>query len=412
VTTQPPTGSSELDELAAVFRRESGKAIATLTRVFGDLDVAEEAVQEAFAVAVERWPSSGMPDNPGAWIMTTARNKATDRVRRESTRDTRHRQSVLLHERDEPEETGPVRDDRLRLIFTCCHPALAPEARVALTLRMLGGLQTDEIARAFLVPEPTMAQRIVRAKRKIRDAKIPYRIPRDDVLAERLGAVLVVLYLIFNEGHTATSGRALMRADLCGEAIRLTRLLVELLPDEPEPQGLLALLLLSEARRPARTGPDGELVRLADQDRARWDAALIAEGHAIVRACLRRNEPGPYQIQAAIAAVHSDAPSIEATDWFQIVQLYDQLLAWTPTPIVALNRAVAIAELDGPQAALAIVDGLDLNAYHLLHATRAELLMRIGRIDEADAAYARALELTANDAERRFLEARRASLER
>jgi RNA polymerase sigma-70 factor (ECF subfamily) len=393
--------------LTEIFRAEYGRAVAVLTRVLGDIDLAEEAVQDAFTTAAARWPVDGAPPSPAGWIITTARNRAIDRLRREARRDDREAQAALLAFPDPPSaEEGPVQDDRLRLIFTCCHPALAQPAQVALTLRLIGGLSTPEIARAFLVPEATLAQRIVRAKAKIRDAGIPYRIPREADLPDRLRPVLAVLYLIFNEGYAAGTGTGLTRDDLCAEAIRLARLLAELMPDEPEVRGLLALLLLIAARRPARTTSDGALVRLSDQDRTLWDRDLIAEGQAIVRELVRRNQPGPYQLQASINAVHSTG----FTDWPAVLSLYDQLLALTPTPVVALNRAVAVAEVHGPAAALDLVTSLTLDSYHLSHAIRADLLSRLGRTAEATDAYDSAAARTANEAERAFLGRARSEL--
>ncbi len=406
----PGVSTSEIER---VFREEYGRSVSVLARVFGDIDIAEEAVQDAFTTAVQRWPSTGLPPSPAGWIITTARNRAVDRIRRESSRADRHAQAAVLHAHEEPAEEGPVRDDRLRLIFTCCHPALAATAQVALTLRLLGGLSTAEIASAFLVSEPAMAQRLVRAKAKIRDAGIPYRVPREADLPDRLRSVLTVVYLVFNEGYTASSGEHLAREDLCAEAIRLGRLLERLMPDEPEVRGLLALMLLIESRRAARTTAAGDVVLLQDQDREAWDRALIAEGQELVRQCLRRDRPGPYQIQAAIQAVHSDAPVTAATDWRQIVQLYDQLLALSgkPNPVVALNRAVAVAEVEGPAAGLALIDELGLDGNRLFHAIRADLLRRTGRPGEASEAYGRAIALTENARERALLERKRRTVQ-
>jgi RNA polymerase sigma-70 factor (ECF subfamily) len=376
--------------------------VAALIRAFGDIDVAEDAVQDAFAVALRKWPRDGLPPKPGGWIMTTARNRAIDRLRRESRRrELLSEAAVLSPGSDDPgilEEVSPVEDDRLRLIFTCCHPALSTEAQVALTLRLLGGLTTKEVASSFLVAEPTMAQRLARAKRKIKAARIPYRVPDGHELPDRLRPVLAVVYLVYNAGLTSPA-----EPSLCLEAIRLAQILATLMPDEPEVAGLLALLLLTESRRASRLRPDGSLALLGEQDRTRWDRSLIDEGQAIVRRCLRRNQPGAYQLQAAINAVHADAATIEQTDWSQIVALYDQLLAVAPTPVVALNRAIAIGEVRGAADALALVDELQMDNYHPFHATRADLLRRLGRNSEAAAAYERAADMAPTDAERDFL---------
>jgi len=412
------------DALDEVYRREAGRCTATLIRVLGDIDLAEDAVAEAFAIAAAQWPKTGTPANPGGWITTTARNRAIDRLRRESTRSERHLAAHRLHTDSMHPDHNPeldrlddfvdvVADDQLRLMFLCTHPALGADAQIALILRLLGGLETNEIARAFLVPEATMAQRIVRAKRKLHDNHASYRIPRAAELPDRLHAVLAAIYLIYTEGHTATSGQSLTRTDLSTEAIRLGRTLVELMPDEPEAMGLLALMLLTESRRPARSNASGTMVRLADQDRSRWNRTLITKGHELVRACLRRNQPGPFQIQAAIAAVHADAPTAEATGWSQIIILYDQLYALRPHPVVALNRSVAVAELHGPAeglAALAEIDTATLDNYQPYHAVRADLLARTGRRGEALGAYDRAIELTTNAVERDFLVRQRTAL--
>jgi RNA polymerase sigma-70 factor (ECF subfamily) len=392
-----------------VFREEYGGLIASLVRRFGDIDIAEEAASEALVAALEKWPASGVPPNPGGWLTTTAGNRAIDRIRREKLRDAKHQAAFVGHDDTPLQPTGPVEDDRLRLLFTCCHPALAPEARIALTLRLLGGLTVPEVAQAFLVPEATMGQRITRAKRKIAAAKVPYRVPETADLPERLGGVLAVLFLVFNEGYLATGDGDPVRAELTGEAIRLARVLRRLLPAEPEVAGLLGLLLLTEARREARVR-DGQLVPLGEQDRSGWDRELIAEGHELVRECLTIDRPGRYQVLAAINAVHTDAPTAADTDWTQIVALYDQLIRLDPSPIVALNRAVAVAELDGPEVALALVDRLPLAGYHAWHVARADMLRRLGRSAEAKESYDAAIAATRNSAERGYLRERRDEL--
>lgn len=392
-----------------IFRDEHGRLIASLVRRFGDIDIAEDAAGEALVAALEKWPVSGVPPNPGGWLTTTAGNRAIDRLRREKLREGKHEAAAMVHDPTPHEPTGVIADDRLRLLFTCCHPALAPEARIALTLRLLGGLTVAEIAAAFLVQETTMAQRITRAKAKIKGANIPYRVPEAADLPARVGAVLAVVMLIFNEGYLSSGDGDPIRAELTGEAIRLARTLHELLPGDLETTGLLALLLLTESRRAARVR-DGVLVPLDEQDRGGWDRALIAEGHDLVRRCLAAGRPGRYQVLAAVNAVHTDAPTAAATDWSQVVALYDQLARLDPSPVVALNRAVAVAELDGPEVALALVERLPLEGYHAWHATRAELLRRLGRSAASQEQYDAALAVCDNTAERAFLTRRRGEL--
>ena len=401
--------------ITQAHREEWARVVATVNRRFGDLDIAEDAAAEAFATAVERWPVDGVPPNPGAWLTTTANRKAIDRLRRENKRDGKHKEALLVYHDDPSEPVGVIDDDRLRLLFTCCHPALSMEARTALTLRMVGGLTVAEIARAFLVAEPAIGQRITRAKSKIREARIPFRVPSTDDLPARISGVLAVLFLVFNEGYLATGpGTDPIRDDLTGEAIRLTRLVHELLPDDGEVTGLLALMLLIEARRPARLSTSGELVMIDDQDRGAWDSAMIAEGHLLVRERLAIGvPPGRYQVLAAINAVHTSVRDIRDTDWSQIVALYDLLVRLDSSPIVALNRAIAVAELDGPEVALSMVDPLHdkLADYHAYHATRADLLRRLGRSRESRDAYDRAIRLAGNAAEVAYLTRRRDQLQ-